>query len=105
MNFVKSNGNAKENVDAKDIEEDIEETEINRIFEEVFKKSKGDELRNDHSSSPVTGLKSGHCRGDESKTQSTFFRANAMLMAPLCKLQKSPFSLPQGFKKTHFLKK
>ena len=50
MNFVKNNGNAKENVDAKDIEEDIEETEINRIFEEVFKKSKGDELRNDHSS-------------------------------------------------------
>lgn len=52
MNFVRGNGNVKESTDAKY----IEETKINRIFEEVITRGKVEELKNAHSSSPVTGL-------------------------------------------------
>lgn len=78
----------------------IEETKINRIFEEVTTKGKGEELRNDHSLSPVTGLTSRHCGEYEIKSDTIhIFRAAAVLMALLHKLQKSPSSMPEQLQK------
>lgn len=68
VNFIKCNRNVKESIDKKY----TEETKIDRVFEEVITRGKGEEFKNEHSSTPVTGLTSRHYGGMElSQTQST----------------------------------
>ena len=97
MNFVRSNGKLKESTDAKY----IEETKINRIFEEVVTRGK-EEFKNGHSSNPVTGLTSRHCGEYGIKLESIhIFRATAMLTGLLCKLQRSASSMLERLQKNN----
>lgn len=96
QHFVRSNGKLKESTDAKY----TEETKINRIFEEVITRGKEEEFKNDHSSNPVTGLTSRHCGEYEIKLDSIhIFRATAMLIGLLCKLQRSASSMLERLQK------